>query len=59
MEVRRTVRVKLDVPDDRRADLPASIRQFNDAANYGRPRVGVGYSRFVRTRFWVFLSGGS
>jgi IS605 OrfB family transposase len=34
MEVFRTVRVKLDVPDDRRSDLHATLRQFNDAANY-------------------------
>jgi predicted transposase len=34
MEVKRTVPVKLDVPDERRDDLHKTIRQFNDAANY-------------------------
>jgi hypothetical protein len=35
MEVKRTVPVKLDVPDERRDDLRTTIEQFNDAANYG------------------------
>jgi IS605 OrfB family transposase len=34
MEVKRTVPVKFDVPDDRRDDLHRTIQQFNDAANY-------------------------
>ena len=34
MEVKRTVPVKLDVPDERRDDLHTTIEQFNDAANY-------------------------
>ena len=34
MEVKRTVPVKLDVPDERRDDLRTTIEQFNDAANY-------------------------
>jgi len=34
MEVKRTVPVKLDVPDERREDLHTTIEQFNDAANY-------------------------
>ncbi|WP_199243371.1 hypothetical protein [Halopenitus persicus] len=34
MEVKRTVPVKLDVPDERRDDLRTPIEQFNDAANY-------------------------
>ena len=34
MEVKRTVPVKLDVPDERRDDLHTTIEQFNDAANH-------------------------
>jgi IS605 OrfB family transposase len=34
MEVKRTVPVKLDVPDERRGDLDTTIEQFNRAANY-------------------------
>ena len=34
MEVKRTVPIKLDVPDERRDDLHTTIQQFNDAANY-------------------------
>lgn len=34
MGVKRTVPVKLDVPDERRDDLRTTIEQFNDAANY-------------------------
>ena len=34
MEVKRTVPVKLDVADERRDDLHATIEQFNDAANH-------------------------
>jgi IS605 OrfB family transposase len=34
MEVKRTIPVKLDVPDDRRDDLHTTIEQFNHAANY-------------------------
>ena len=34
MEVKRTVPVKLDVPDERRDDLRTTIEQFTDAANY-------------------------
>ena len=34
MEVKRTVPVKLDVPDERRNDLHTTIEQFNDAANH-------------------------
>ena len=34
MEVKRTVPVKLDTPDDRRDDLRTTIEQFNHAANY-------------------------
>jgi putative transposase len=34
MEVRRTVRVKLDVPESRREDLHRTITQFNRAANF-------------------------
>ncbi len=34
MEVKRTVPVKLDVPDERRDDLHTTIEQFNDAATY-------------------------
>ena len=34
MEVKRTVPIKIDVPDDRRDDLQATIKQFNQAANY-------------------------
>ena len=34
MEVKRTVPVKLDVPDERGDDLHTTIEQFNDAANY-------------------------
>ena len=34
MEVNRTVRVKLSVPDDRQDDLHQTIDQFNHAANY-------------------------
>ncbi len=34
MEVKRTIPVKLDVPDERRADLHQTIQQFNTAANY-------------------------
>jgi hypothetical protein len=34
MEVKRTVPVKLDVPDERRDYLHRTIQQFNDAANY-------------------------
>jgi len=34
MEVKRTVPVKLDVPDERHGDLHQTIQQFNTAANY-------------------------
>jgi len=34
MEVKRTVPVKLDVPEERRDDLHQTIQQFNTAANY-------------------------
>jgi len=34
MEVRRTVPVKLSVPDDREYDLHQTIKQFNHACNY-------------------------
>jgi len=34
MEVKRTVPVKLDIPDERRDDLHQTIQQFNTAANY-------------------------
>jgi IS605 OrfB family transposase len=34
MEVKRTVPVKLDVPEERRDDLHQTIEQFNTAANY-------------------------
>nr|WP_254612489.1 transposase [Haloterrigena gelatinilytica] len=34
MEVQRTVRVKLDVPDERRDHLHQTIEQFNTAVNY-------------------------
>ena len=45
MEVKRTVPVKLDVPDGRRDDLHITIEQFNDAANYTleNGRNGDGY----------------
>lgn len=34
MEVKRTVTVKLDVPEGRRDDLHQTIQEFNIAANY-------------------------
>ena len=34
MEVKRTVPVKPDVPDERRDDLHQTIQQPNTAANY-------------------------
>ena len=34
MEVKRTIPVKLDVPDERRNDLHQTIEQFNRACNY-------------------------
>jgi len=34
MEVKPTVAVKLDVPDERCEDLHTTIEQFNDAADY-------------------------
>jgi len=34
MEVKRTIPVKLSVPDDREADLHQTIEQFNHACNY-------------------------
>ena len=34
MEVKRTVQVKLSVPEDRQDDLHQTINQFNHAANY-------------------------
>ncbi|WP_157972658.1 RNA-guided endonuclease InsQ/TnpB family protein [Haloprofundus halophilus] len=34
MEVKRTIPVKLDVPDERRDDLHQTIDQFNHACNY-------------------------
>jgi putative transposase len=34
MEVKHTVPVKLDVPEERRDDLHQTIQQFNAAANY-------------------------
>ncbi|MEZ3163852.1 transposase [Halorubrum sp. RMP-47] len=45
MEVKRTVPVKLDVPDKRCDDLHTTIEQFNDAANYTveNGRNGDGY----------------
>ncbi|OYR41600.1 RNA-guided endonuclease TnpB family protein [Halorubrum sp. Eb13] len=45
MEVKRTVPVKLNVPDDRRGDLHQTIDQFNHACNYTveHGRNGDGY----------------
>ncbi|UOY09504.1 transposase [Methanonatronarchaeum sp. AMET6-2] len=34
MKVKRTIPVKLDVPEERREDLHTTIEQFNTAANY-------------------------